>query len=656
MRILLVALICLVISIFSAGPVLAAGGGPDNFGYTWNDGIPFVWIDASDGTIVDLEDDELAGPFPIGFSFEFYGHTVTQFYLSANGRIAFSEQPETFTIPCIPSESPYLGYIALYWDDLDAESSGDVYFKRIGAEPNRFLVVMYDQVLHWGSETDTITAELALSEQTGDILLQYLDASDEAGAGATVGIMSPDGDDGLSIVCNQAVLSDNYSLRIDHPPYIQMTAPDDAAAAPAGSNAEYDLTVRNVTGTEATVLISFAGNSWDAAATPSFFTLDVGQSQTVQVEVDVPGNAFQWSSDTVEVIASWVEEPDVESSVELFTVAGPDWQLVADALPQPVQETAVVTDSQYIYVFSNYLAPGIDGTLSRFNLEGTVEELAELDPAVNVTDGVYLWDKLVFPGGVLENGEITDQLSVYDISDAEWITEFTMPQPVAFAAAVVLDEQLYVIGGFDGEEALGDVWRFDPGPAQWHKMTSMNHSRIRPAAGIVGGKILVAGGNDLTYLDSVEIYDAEADEWIELNPLPEQMYAMADCTCNDKMFLIGGQFENEALNSVLVYDASIDNWAPISPMQTGRFATEADLLSGNIVIAGGMAQLFEPTADAETLFLDCADEIVINDGDFGSVAPDDDDDDSTPPVDDDDDDTDTPDDDDDDSGEDCCGC
>lgn len=76
------------------------GGGPDAYGYRYidNDTVAanapvFQWKDVSSaGTrIVGLGDDNVVGPFPIGFSFPYYWYRVNSFYISSNGYISFSD-------------------------------------------------------------------------------------------------------------------------------------------------------------------------------------------------------------------------------------------------------------------------------------------------------------------------------------------------------------------------------------------------------------------------------------------------------------------------------------------------------------------------------------------------------------------------------------
>jgi Kelch motif len=641
-----IVLLAVFVILAQAGWSLAAEGGPDEFGYVWTDQAPYTWIDATGGEAVFFDsEDDLEGPYPIGFSFDFYGEKYESFYVSSNGRIVLRNQQETFKIPCIPSPAPYLSYIALYWDDFDPIAGGSAYIRRLGEEPARYLVVEFNDLLHWNSTDDGITAQVILAEETSDILLQYQDPSTEAGLRATVGLMSHIEDIGLPIICHSPVLLPESSYLIRHPAFIDVDVADAHVAAEPGGSSVFQVSTRNATDGPATIAFEWEGASWPISITPQSLELNPGESGLVTVQVDVPGVADLWETDTFTFTAVSEQDATAEGSVTLTASAGPDWQVLPEVLPTDFQNHAVVTDSEWIYVLSNYLAPGVSGDFVRFNLDGQIETLTPLDPPISVTDGVYLWNKLVFLGGIDEDGTVTDAMNVWDLKEEQWVDQYRLPAPTTWAATVVLDQKLYVIGGFDGQFSLDEVWVFDPAPATWQRAASLNYPRQRPLAGAIGGRIIVAGGTDIVSLVSAEIYDPFTDTWTEIAPPPRELTGAADCTCNDRFYAIGGRQGDRATSLVYEYDPALDNWTPVSRLQTGRSMMEADLLQGNIVVAGGMAGLFSPTDSAELLYLDCADEIVPDDREFGS----DDDDDDT------DDDHDVTDDDDDDD-ESCCGC
>ncbi|MEO0075681.1 MAG: hypothetical protein ABIK31_06200, partial [candidate division WOR-3 bacterium] len=80
--------------------ITKGGGGPDAYGYRYIDNdtvapnVPvYDWKDISTvGTrVLGLMDDNVVGPFPIGFNFPYYWYRVNSFYVSSNGYISFSD-------------------------------------------------------------------------------------------------------------------------------------------------------------------------------------------------------------------------------------------------------------------------------------------------------------------------------------------------------------------------------------------------------------------------------------------------------------------------------------------------------------------------------------------------------------------------------------
>src|SRR5512138_1006816 len=74
---------------------------------TINPGVP-VTLTATYGLIgngITISDDDVDGPFPIGFSFSYFGNIYTEFYIGANGWISFSPNPnaagtrQAFAVP-----------------------------------------------------------------------------------------------------------------------------------------------------------------------------------------------------------------------------------------------------------------------------------------------------------------------------------------------------------------------------------------------------------------------------------------------------------------------------------------------------------------------------------------------------------------------------
>ena len=145
-----------------SSPFEVTGGGPDAFGYFWSDSdinnnINYDWIDISqDNQLIEFEGNDSSSELnDIGFDFEFYGNSFSQFFVNANGWIGFGEDNNEWYNGNIPSADAPTNAIFGFWDDLNPINnncnslcSGSVYYNNNSER----LVVTFDNVAHWSSE------------------------------------------------------------------------------------------------------------------------------------------------------------------------------------------------------------------------------------------------------------------------------------------------------------------------------------------------------------------------------------------------------------------------------------------------------------------------------------------------------------------------
>ncbi len=166
----------------------------------------FNWIDIS-GTGTDvvgsLNDDNFIGPFPIGFSFTFFGNSYTEFYISSNGWISFdSSDPggtDNRTNTALPDAGAPNDLIAVFWDDMNPDDtspgSTHVYY---GAGPGGQLVVTFERLPEFSADADGWITTQVILYSDGNIVIQNLDSGPSIDlAGATVGIEDSTGAMGL---------------------------------------------------------------------------------------------------------------------------------------------------------------------------------------------------------------------------------------------------------------------------------------------------------------------------------------------------------------------------------------------------------------------------------------------------------------------------
>ncbi len=291
------------------GNARAAQGTEDTFGYKYTDSkaptpsVSYNWVEINaTGTNAGLDYyyDHTAA-MSIGFDFEFYENTYTQFFICMDGFIGFGYPDYEWYNEQIPYDWSVDDFVAGYWDELYAYD-GTVWYDTIGVSPNRQLVVEYENVTTWASSY-LMTFEIILNE-TGDIWVQYNTLSGMTGSSATVGIENHDGTDGVEYSYNTASLTDGLAVRFSAGPV--MISPDSRGVGMMGTDVDYALTVKNWQSFSDTFEITFVSSlgwtvqAFDALWSPLTDTdadlyidtgaVAAGASVTINIRVSIPAS------------------------------------------------------------------------------------------------------------------------------------------------------------------------------------------------------------------------------------------------------------------------------------------------------------------------------------------------------------------------------
>lgn len=224
------AIILLVLQMTGSGftasnpPVIRGAGGPDAYGYRWVDSdtvapslpVPtYNWIDISSvgTTVTGLGDDNVVGPFPIGFDFPYYWYTVNSFFVGSNGYIAFGDnQLEASPFPTMPNTARPNNVLAPLMSDLDFSAGSPACYYWTNAAQDTCIIAYHD-VRWWNTPASLNTFEIILSRADSAILFQYHTKQGDPFGGyidaLTVGIENIAGDVGLQYNHDQSPIANS---------------------------------------------------------------------------------------------------------------------------------------------------------------------------------------------------------------------------------------------------------------------------------------------------------------------------------------------------------------------------------------------------------------------------------------------------------------
>jgi len=188
LSIALVALTPANIGVAPTGPTLLGGGGPDLYGYRYLDsdttapGAPtYNWVNIKGaGTrITTLGDDNVAGPFQVGFDFPYYWYRSHTVFVGSNGYVCFDDRGlNASPFIGVPNPGGTNNTLAILMSDIDCSSGGSPqgsvwYWTNAAADT---FIVEYDSVKFWSTGGNN-SMQIILSKPDSSITFQYKEQS-----------------------------------------------------------------------------------------------------------------------------------------------------------------------------------------------------------------------------------------------------------------------------------------------------------------------------------------------------------------------------------------------------------------------------------------------------------------------------------------------
>jgi hypothetical protein len=186
-------------------------------------------------TTLGLGDDQITTAIPMGFDFELYGETFSDFYVSSNGFIYFTPNggmtvSQSNTAQTLPNVGIPNGLVALFWEDLDPSAGGTIKFQVFGSAPNRKLVVAFNAVPYWNSP-EIATGQIHINESS-NIIEIHIEEAGFSGRLKTMGIEGAFGTNGLT---NSGTNNSGWSIA--SPGFASVFTPNPNTFAPNCGNA-----------------------------------------------------------------------------------------------------------------------------------------------------------------------------------------------------------------------------------------------------------------------------------------------------------------------------------------------------------------------------------------------------------------------------------
>nr|MBP9686948.1 hypothetical protein [Candidatus Doudnabacteria bacterium] len=234
-----------------------------------------------------IGDDNAAGPFGLGFTFQYYGTNYTQTYVNINGTLNFGGANSEYGNGTLSNSGPSNSIYA-FWDDLITDPSPydarPIYYATVGSSPNRKFITQWTNVYFFSTTVQMGTFQVILYEGTNEIQIQYRDllgGSRALGDSATIGIKK-DNSTYKQYSANTASLTQGQAIRY---------TPNGTNDYTVNTNATYDLVYLAPEGAPTSpTLVNPTDGSTGVTLAPTFEWLPVESATSYTVLVSTVSN------------------------------------------------------------------------------------------------------------------------------------------------------------------------------------------------------------------------------------------------------------------------------------------------------------------------------------------------------------------------------
>jgi len=227
---------------------------------------------------------------------------------------------------------------------------------------------------------------------------------------------------------------------------------------------------------------------------------------------------------------------------------------------------------------------------TKCNPKGQVPKTGVRSHSASVVD-----NKIYILGGY-DAHDVYNDLTVFDTEIQYWYKPITSegPGPVRAHTSTVVGNKIFIFGGGDGPSYFKDVWVLDTDTNGWTQLDvngSIPCARRSHSAELVENKLYVFGGGDgKQALNDTYYLDVETAAWVKVNargtPPPKRGYHKS-VLVGKNMYIIGGSDGQEAFSDVYMFDTSSHMWNKSRAKGAGLLASATILLGNYIALFGG---------------------------------------------------------------------
>jgi hypothetical protein len=223
-------------------------------------------------------------------------------------------------------------------------------------------------------------------------------------------------------------------------------------------------------------------------------------------------------------------------------------------------------------------------------------------------------EKLYLLGGFYTPDlKASSRCDVYDPVSDSWTRLADTPSPVTHAGVAAVNGEVWVVGGFAGDHpgaATAEVWRYNVAGNAWTPGPPLPEPRGSGALVELDGELHFFGGVKTDRdTDAPSHWALRLDEnpgaWQPRAPMLHARNHLSGAAIHGKIHAIGGQYRHDYapldIDLHEAYDPATDSWTSLAPLLRPRSHSEPGTFvhEGLIIIAGGRSNQAQVLYDVD---------------------------------------------------------
>ena len=228
-----------------------------------------------------------------------------------------------------------------------------------------------------------------------------------------------------------------------------------------------------------------------------------------------------------------------------YDIANDSWTEMTSELIKLMYGNTEIYNSK-VYLLNGDIIGGLNDSVEVFNLvTNKRSKLNIVNPYPMEQNGSDIWNfhNIIFFGGKDENGQCTDKIVKFNLNDESFEIIGNLPFPICNTKGEIIDDKLYIIGGYLGSEVSDKILVYNLNNNLWEDPITISVSISAHTTSKYNGKIFIRGDYNIKNLFAVFDTNNKSFRIVESDAI-DSRHLMSEIV-DGKFYVLGGNISSQ---------------------------------------------------------------------------------------------------------------